>query len=303
MVRVLAMWRRFEGPTWILAAAILGGWCLLTWWHARLSWWQVLPLGAWLIAWQMSLQHELIHGHPTRNPRINAALGFPPLGLWLPFARYRESHLAHHAGDGLTDPRRDPESFYVTSEAWSGMGPVRRALIQANNTFVGRVLIGPALSIVGFITAEAGALARGEWDAWRIWIPHAIGVAAVLAWTWGVCGIPPWSYLALYVYPGLSLTLIRSFAEHRAEAEVSHRTAIVENAPVLGLLFLNNNLHVVHHQRPGLPWYEIPAAYRRDRARLIAENENLVYRGYGDVARRHLLTTHHRPVHPLDTTG
>ena len=131
-------------------------------------------LGAWLIAWQMSLQHELIHGHPTRSRRINAALGFPPLWLWLPFACYQESHLAHHAGDGLTDPRRDPESFYVTGEEWSRMGPVRRMLTHANNTFVGRVLIGPALSIGGFIAAEARLLVTGRsWPladlggAWR----------------------------------------------------------------------------------------------------------------------------------------
>ena len=134
---------------------------------------------------------------------------------------------------------------------------------------------------------------------WRVWAAHGAGVVAVLAWTWGICGIPPWAYVALFVYPGLGLALIRSFAEHRAEPEVGHRTAIVENAPVLGLLFLHNNLHVVHHNRPGLPWYEIPAAYRRDRDRFIADNDNLVYRGYRDVAWRHLLTPHHQPVHPM----
>src|SRR5688500_11032745 len=59
MVRILALWRRFEGPTWALAVVIYGGWGLLTWCYSVLSWWLVLPLGAWLIAWQMSLQHEL----------------------------------------------------------------------------------------------------------------------------------------------------------------------------------------------------------------------------------------------------
>jgi fatty acid desaturase len=281
MVRILVSWRRFEGLTWALAVVIYGGWGLLTWCYALLPWWLVLPLGAWLIVWQMLLQHELIHGHPTRNRRINAALGFPPLGWWLPFACYRESHLAHHAGDGLTDPRRDPESFYVTVEKWSRMEPIRRMLTQGNNTFVGRVLIGPALSIGGFIAAESHLLVRGDHGRRRVWMTYGAGVVAVLAWTWG---IPPWAYAALFVYPGLGLALIRSFAEHRAEAEVGHRTAIVEDAPVLGLLFLHNNLHVVHHNRPGLPWYEIPAAYRRDRDRFIANNNNLVYRGYRDVA-------------------
>jgi fatty acid desaturase len=299
MVRMQALWRWLEGPTWALVVVIYGGWGLLTWCYGVLPWWLVLPTGAWVMAWQMSLQHELIHGHPTRSRRINAALGFPPLCLWLPFACYRESHLAHHAGDGLTDPRRDPESFYVTAEEWSRMGPIRRMLIQVNNTFVGRVLVGPALSIGGFLQAELRLLVRGDRGRWRIWAAHGAGVLAVIAWTWQVCAIPPWVYGLLFVYPGMSLALIRSFAEHRAEAEVGHRTAIVEDAPVLGLLFLHNNLHVVHHTRPGLPWYEIPAAYRRDRDRFIADNNNLVYRGYREVAGRHLLTAHHQPVHPM----
>ena len=36
----------------------------------------------------MSLQHEVIHGHPTRSRRVNHALVGVPLGLMLPFARY-----------------------------------------------------------------------------------------------------------------------------------------------------------------------------------------------------------------------
>lgn len=300
MVRMNDAWRRHEGPTWALIMSIYGGWGLLTWHYDRLPWWLVLPAGACLIAWHMSLQHELIHHHPTRNVRINAALGFPPLGLWLPYACYRESHLAHHAaaGDGLTDPRDDPESFYVTAADWNRAGTVRRLLIRANTTLAGRILIGPALSITGFLAAEAGYLVRGERSRRSIWAAHGAGVAAVLLWTWKVCGITPWAYAALFVYPGMGLTLIRSFAEHRAEHEVGHRTAIVEGAPVLGLLFLHNNLHVVHHKHPGLPWYEIPAVYRRDRERFAAANGSLVYRGYLDVARRHLLTAHHQPIHP-----
>ena len=37
----------------------------------------------------------------------------------------------------------------------------------------------------------------------------------------------------------------------KEEAErVAERTAIVENAPVLGVLFLFNNLHAAHHAEP-----------------------------------------------------
>ena len=92
--------------------------------------------------------------------------------------------------------------------------------------------------------------------------------------------------------------MVRSFAEHRASPEPEKRTAIVENARILGPLFLFNNLHVAHHLRGGLPWYQIPTFYRLNRAALIERNGGLVYDSYFDVARRYLLTPHDRPVHP-----
>jgi fatty acid desaturase len=72
----------------------------------------------------------------------------------------------------------------------------------------------------------------------------------------------------------------------------------VENATILGPLFLFNNLHVAHHLRGGLPWYQIPTFYRLNRAALIERNGGLVYDSYLDVARRYLLTPHDSPVHP-----
>ena len=120
----------------------------------------------------------------------------------------------------------------------------------------------------------------------------------MLVWVIGICGMPLWIYVAAFVYPGMSLAMVRSFAEHRAEAEPEKRTAIVENAPILGLLFLNNNLHVAHHLRGGLPWHQIPKFYRLNREALIRRNGGLVYDGYSDVFRRYGLTPHDRLVHP-----
>ena len=125
-------------------------------------------------------------------------------------------------------------------------------------------------------------------------------LALVLAWLVLVCKMS----LALYVfgiaYPAVSLALLRSFAEHRAASDVFERTAIVENAPALGLLFLYNNLHAAHHERPTLPWYEIPAWYRENRDRLVRDNGGLVYDGYLEVVRRYLLRPYDEVLHPLD---
>lgn len=288
-----------EWPTFALAATIYGGWLALTFWHRALPAWVVYPALAWLVAWHGSLQHEVLHGHPTRIRAINDAIGFVPISLWLPYHIYRVSHLRHHDDARLTDPLDDPESRYWLPEQWQSLSRWGRLLFMAQNTFFGRLLVGPAWIVGRFFYFQGRALAQGHPGAWRVWGPHLIGVAAVLGWVWGVCGMHPLLYVAFVAYPAASLMLIRSFAEHRAATGVRERIAIVENAPVLGLLFLHNNLHLVHHAWPELPWWRIPAVYRAHRAAMVAANGGLVYDGYWDVARRFWLTPHDKVLHPL----
>jgi fatty acid desaturase len=288
-----------EWPTWALCLTIYGGWLALTWWHAALPAWLVLPGLGWLVAWQASLQHEVLHGHPTRVRKINDAIGFVPLSLWLPYHIYRAAHLRHHDDARLTDPLDDPESRYWLPEQWARLGPWGRLLFVAQNTFLGRLLLGPAWIIGRFLYFQGRALAHIYPGAWRVWAPHLLAAAGVLGWVWGVCGMNPLVYLAGVIYPAASLMLIRSFAEHRAAEGVRERIAIVEHAPVLGLLFLHNNLHLVHHAWPELPWWRIPRVYRQHRETLIAANGGLVYDGYLDVARRFWLTPHDKVLHPL----
>jgi len=44
------------------------------------------------------------------------------------------------------------------------------------------------------------------------------------------------------------------------------------------MMYLYNNLHVAHHLKPTMPWYEIPRYYRENRAALLAGNGEFVYR-------------------------
>src|ERR1700684_4057819 len=145
---------RTQWPTWSLIVVIYGGWFGVAM-HAR----QIgLPLTAFFLAvlsaWYMSLQHELLHGHPTRSPFINALLGFAPLAVWFPYRVYRESHLLHHDDPHLTHPDRDPESYFVSGRVWQRAGSAIRALLVFRNTFVGRLLVGPAFAIAA-TSAEA----------------------------------------------------------------------------------------------------------------------------------------------------
>jgi fatty acid desaturase len=291
---------RIDWPTLAVAATIYGGFGLLTWFYDALPWWLVLPLGAYLVAWQGSLQHEVVHGHPTPWRAVNELLIFPSLWLWLPYPLYRDSHLLHHRDEHLTDPRADPESFYLSPETWAGMGPVRRGTHWWLNTLSGRLLLGPAHCVGTFASAEIRRFARGDFTHLGAWLTHGAATAVVLFWVLWVSKIPLVGYLAFFAYPGLSLTLLRSFLEHQAREEVGHRTAVVEAGPILSLLFLHNNLHAAHHAAPGLAWYRIPGRYRAERAHQLAVNGGYVYRGgYAEVFARYLLWPKERPVHPM----
>ena len=289
---------RSEWSTWAVLVAVYGGWLALTFHSATLPWWFVLAAGGWLTAWHGSLQHEAIHGYPTRSARINAALVWLPVGLWMPYAIYRETHVDHHEAAHLTDPATDPESFYVSPEDWARMGRLRRAVHRINQTLAGRLSIGPALIAGRFWLEEARRLLRGDFAHGRTWAGHVVGVALVFAWTAGVCEMPIAAYVALFAWPGLSLTLLRSFAEHEPAADEDRRTVIVESGLLGSLLYLNNNLHAVHHAFPGLPWHAIPAARRAHRERFAVPHGPRVHRGYAAIARRHLLRPRDYPVHP-----
>lgn len=280
-----------ELPTLLLAAAIYGGWLAATFYHASIPTPVLLLIGGWLIAWHGSLQHETIHGHPTRWRWLNDAIGFPPLALWLPYPLYRRSHVAHHRSPSITDPLRDPESRYVADDrGFAAIG----ARMQA--TLLGRLLLGPPLAIASLLGDEARRARRSPAAVLRDWLPHLVGVAAIVAWlAW--TQFPLVQYLLLFVYPGLALTLLRSFAEHRAESGVPGRAASVERGGLLGLLYLNNNLHAAHHDRPELAWYRLPAHHREHHARLTAAGAP-IYPGYGAILRRFALRRHDVLVHP-----
>lgn len=291
--------RTVEWPTLALAAVIYCGWIGVTLLHAQLPWWLVSALGAWLVAWHSSLQHEVLHGHPTRSRTINTALGYPPLALWIPYERYRATHLKHHHDERLTDPLDDPESRYWRPDDWARLTPWQQRLVRAQATLVGRLTIGPFWAIATFIADEWAQVRAGDRRLARVWGWHLLGVAAIIVWLEAVCDMSVVVYAALIVVPGTALMLIRSFAEHRANRDVAHRTAIVESASPLAVLFLFNNLHAAHHARPDIPWYRLPRFYRENRARFIQANGGLVYGGYRDVVRRFLVRPHDAPIHPL----
>ena len=290
--------RRGELPTWLVAAAIYGGWVLLTLYAALLPWWIAAPALGCVIGWHNSLQHEAIHGHPTRYRAVNDALAMPPLGLWLPYRSYRRVHLLHHRVSLLTDPGTDPESFYVTAGQWRRLPRLARWLTIFNNTLLGRLSVGPAIVVARFWWAEIRALTGGDGRrVAREWWPHLVLVALLLWWV-AACGMALWVYL-LAAHFGLSLTLHRSFDEHRPAEGRDAGSVTVEAGLFWRLLYLGNNFHALHHRRPDMPWFRLRQTHLEERGGRSEPANGFAYRGYADIFGRYLVRPRDTPVHPF----
>ena len=289
---------RYDGPTWVVALVLYTAWAALIWFHETLTWWIVAPVGTYLVAWHFSLQHEAIHSFLSAPKWLRWAVVMPPIGLWLPFPLYQAAHRKHHQNTNLTMPGVDTESFYVRRGDWSQLSALRRTLLLMNLTLAGRVLLGPILRLEKLFVREIEKLRKGDFSHVPHWIVHVLLVAALFGYISGVAGMAWWQYVLFIAWPAFGLGWVRSFAEHRYGQRPGERTAITESNFFWSLLFLNNNLHAVHHVFPKMPWWQIPSYWRANRAQILAHNGNLYFSGYGEVARRWLFKPVFTPPHP-----
>ncbi len=282
LVMILLTYAAFAGALFILPA---------------LSLWLAIPVAAVTVAQHASLQHEVIHGHPFRSKLANAALIWPPLTLAIPYLRFRDTHLAHHRDAMLTDPYDDPETNYLDPAVWAALPGWVQAVLRVNNTLAGRITIGPLVGQVAFMASDLRALRAGDRAVATGWLWHIPAVAAVLALV-AFSAMPIWAYLVA-AYAALGLLKIRTFLEHQAHEQARGRTVIIEDRGPLSLLFLNNNLHVVHHMHPRVPWYRLPGVYARNPDRYGAINEGYVYRSYAEIFRAYFWRAKDPVPHPL----
>lgn len=293
---------QIEWPTWGVFAAIWGLWLVLVSSYGSIPTWISTPLLVVVVAWYMSFQHELTHGHPTRNATINRLLGLPPLAIWYPFDTYKVDHLKHHDDAHLTEPGVDTESNYITPEQAATMGPVALWLYKSQRTVLGRFLIGPAIVNVSLWTRVVRSIRAGSLVEVKVWAVH---LPLALLLLWGVetySEISAWHYALGIAYPALGLAMLRSLYEHRPAALPAHRTVINEGALFFRLLYLNNNYHIVHHTYPGQPWYRMPALYRADRANWQSINGGFVLPGYLHLIRNYAWRTVDSPVLSVPVT-
>ncbi|WP_419904342.1 fatty acid desaturase [Kiloniella sp.] len=235
-----------------------------------------------LITLHSSLQHECIHGHPFTSQKLNDAIVFMPIGVLLPYFRFKASHIKHHQNASISDPYEDPESGYQDMKIWEKRPNWVQKIFEFNNTLSGRMLIGPALSFVGFSIAEMGS---GDRRVIGTWLIHFVisGLVLLSVFYWST--MPIWAYL-ICCYFAYSLLMVRTFLEHQAHESMRARTVIIEDKGFFSFLFLNNNLHVVHHAYPTVAWYKLPSIFSNNRQRFLEMNRGYCFKNYAEIFRR-----------------
>lgn len=245
-----------------------------------------------------SLSHEILHRGILGSDRLGTALGLIQPGLFVPYLRFKALHLAHHKDSNLTDPYDDPETQYLDPGVWARLPAWLRLALRWNNTLLGRMVAGPVIGMFAFVRDD---LRSGGRDVALHWAAHLPGVVLTL-WLVTATGVPIWAYL-LACYGALCVLRIRTFLEHQAHERAAGRSVIIEDRGLLAFLFLNNNLHAVHHMNPHVAWYRLPAFYRARKERFLQVNGGYVYRSYAEVFRCHFLHAKEPVAHPLWRNG
>jgi len=247
--------------------------------------WLAVPMLAVLGAWHLSMQHEVLHGHPFKSQFLNDFVGGIPVTLWIPYLAFKKDHHEHHLSD-LTNPSLDNESYYVTQEQWDKAGRIRRAAWTANRTILFRMFVWTIVSTITYVLSVLKRAVRNEKSDRLAVALHIVGVAFVV-YLVSLSSMPLWQFALGTVYGGRILNAIRPFPEHKYQSGVETRTAMIMAGRFMSLLMLNNNLHVAHHDEPGVPWYGYDKLMQRVNAVERAREAGLLYEGgYAEVFRK-----------------
>jgi len=184
--------------------------------------------------------HDASHNSGHRNRIINAILGHgSALMLGFAFPVFTRVHLQHHAH--VNDPQNDPEHFVSTG------GPLW-------------------LIAVRFFYHEIFFFKRRLWRKYELleWFLSRLFIVGVIyfGFQYGYSEYITNCWLPSALVVGIALGLFFDYLPHRPFTERDRwKNARVYPSPILNLLILGQNYHLVHHLWPSIPWYKYQPAY------------------------------------------
>lgn len=240
-------------PTLGLFAGAMGSWCAGAW-AVEVGRWLgggvALTLGAYLA---FTAMHDAAHRAVSRRGWLNEVIGrLSAVTLWGPFAAFRFVHLEHHKH--TNEPAKDPDY-------WSGRGPrwalPLRWVTQDAHYYVCYLRAGrpraELVEVVLTLAAYAGATAA------LVVTGHA---AVAIAWALA-------SRLALGV-----LAFGFDYLPHRphqvTNQEDRYRATTVRPGALWQVLLVNQNLHLLHHLNPAVPFFRYGTLWEEQRALLLS---------------------------------
>ena len=291
------MKRSIEWPTLILTLCVYGAYAFGAFVVLPVS--LVLGMLIMVIAGVLhsSLTHEVLHGHPFKSAVANALLVFPALIIFIPYLRFKDTHLEHHRDERLTDPYYDPETNFMDPQVWDQLPKWRQSLHQFNNTLLGRMFVGPILSQIAFMRADLRLILAGDRRVALGWFLHVPSLIVAYVMVVMVADVRIWLWV-LAAYLSMAILKIRTYLEHRVHDHPRGRSVVVEDRGLLSFLFLNNNLHSVHHAHPSVPWYALPRLFASKRDRFLTMNDGYHFGCYGEVIRKFAINRKDPVAHP-----
>lgn len=184
--------------------------------------------------------HDASHNVAHQNRYVNAVLGHgSALMLGFAFPVFTRVHMQHHAN--VNDPENDPDHFVSTG------GPL---LLIAARFFYHEIFF--------FKRRLWRKYELAEWFLSRLFVISVVYVACQHNLLGFVLNY--WFSPALVV--GLALGLFFDYLPHRPFQERDRwKNARVYPSPILNLLILGQNYHLIHHLWPSVPWYHYQRAY------------------------------------------
>jgi beta-carotene hydroxylase len=184
--------------------------------------------------------HDASHNVAHRNSLVNAVLGHgSALMLGFTFPVFTRVHMQHHAN--VNDPKNDPDYFVSTA------GPLW--------------LIAPR-----FFYHEVFFFKRRLWrnyDLWEWLISRSlVALLVYYAASQGNLGFIFNYWFCPAGVVGLALGLFFDYLPHYPHQDRNRwQNARVYPSPILHLLILGQNYHLIHHLWPSITWYNVQPAY------------------------------------------
>lgn len=184
--------------------------------------------------------HDACHQSAHRNRIVNAILGHgSALMLAFAFPVFTRVHLQHHAH--VNDPENDPDHYVSTG------GPLW--LINAR-----------------FLYHEIFFFKRQLWRKYELleWFLSRLFVATIfyVSIQYHFLGYILNFWFIPTAVVGLALGLFFDYLPHRPHQERDRwKNARVYPNPLLNILIMGQNYHLIHHLWPSIPWYNYQPAY------------------------------------------